>query len=85
MNTGNQEELLPMVLNELTAIRRGIHYLILIVVLCTVMVIAAFLNPDYIVPVFVLVGILVLVVVVAAVLGRSAAVAVNKTRSSSAK
>jgi hypothetical protein len=60
-------------LRELTAIRRAIHYLTLVLVLCTVVIIAAALRPDYLLGICALVGILILVVLVAGMLASSAA------------
>jgi hypothetical protein len=60
-------------MRELTAIRRALHYLTLVLVLCTVVIIAAVLRPDYLLGLCALVGILILVVLVAGMLASSAA------------
>lgn len=60
------------VLHELTAIKRAIHYLTLILVLSNVCIIAALLKASSKVGAISLVGILVLVVVVTIMLAASA-------------
>ena len=75
-----EENKTEVILQELRALRRAVRGLAVLVVLCTIAAVLAVRNPEAMVAVFVLLGVLLLTCIVAAILGEMAGRTMNRLR-----